>query len=64
MLCQALGIDRRHDGGDLIQDNDLMITDAIEHEAARIGCTPRIGISRGIDAPLRFVVKENRYVSR
>ena len=62
-LCAALGIDRRMNGlplqrypvviraGSIVKDNDVVIT-------------PRIGVSRAADWPLRFLVRDNPFVSQ
>jgi len=62
-LCAALAIDARHNAlpldraplvirrGDPVADSDVLVT-------------PRIGISRSADWPLRWVVAGNPYVSR
>ena len=61
-LCAALGIDGALDGvrldrralrilpGDPVSDSDVLVT-------------PRIGITRAADWPLRWLVRDNRYVS-
>ena len=61
-LCAALGINRRMNGvplqrfpvviraGSLVKDGDVVVT-------------PRIGISRAADWPLRFLVRDNPFVS-
>lgn len=64
-LCQAMNIDRRHDGGDLCQGDTIWIE---EEEALRplswnIRSSPRIGIRQSVDLSLRFFVDGNRYVS-
>lgn len=62
-LCAALGIDGRLDGvpldrrplrilaGDPVPDGDVLVS-------------PRIGITRAVDWPLRWYVRDNPYVSR
>ena len=65
-LCMALDIDRRLDGEPL-DGNRLFLT---EHDApvgeSDIIVSPRIGVEGAVDAahwPLRFYLRENRYVS-
>ena len=62
-LCQALAIDRSHDGlslqrgpvtirrGEAVPDDEVLVS-------------PRIGITRAADWPLRWFVRDNPYVSR
>jgi DNA-3-methyladenine glycosylase len=62
-LCQALGIDRRHDGGDLLapavptgaSTGPRLIDDGTP-APARIDRGPRIGVRAGTDLPWRFWV--------
>jgi DNA-3-methyladenine glycosylase len=63
-LCQALGITRERDNGkDLCSANsDLWVAD-VGHDPARVISTPRIGIRKAVDEPLRYFIAENRYVS-
>ena len=63
-LCQALGITRECDNGkDLCgAKSDLWVADD-GHEPARVISTPRIGIRKAVDEPLRYFIAENRYVS-
>ncbi|HTM00139.1 MAG TPA: DNA-3-methyladenine glycosylase [Candidatus Omnitrophota bacterium] len=62
-LCQALGIDRRLDGVRLDRGAlRILRGDALPDEVVR--ATPRIGISRAADWPLRFVVASSPYLSR
>jgi DNA-3-methyladenine glycosylase len=55
-LCQALGITRTENGIDVTRaDSQLQVLDD-RFRPASISVTPRIGISKAIDMPLRFVV--------
>ena len=63
MLCQALGIDRNSDGIDLIKSKEITISICAQSNDFKVITTPRVGISKGKSAPLRFVVVGNRYVS-
>ena len=65
-LCQALGIDLRLDGVDLLagaptESRLYLLARAME---PRICVSTRIGITRARDARLRFFVKDNPWVSR
>lgn len=62
-LCQALGINKSLNGHDLAAAPlKLIIRPALEQAA--IIQTTRIGISRAQDAPWRFYIKGNAYVSQ
>jgi len=61
-LCAALAIDRRLDGIDLCQQGPLWLG-SDDHAAGAIGQGKRIGITRAADSPLRFYVRDNRFVS-
>jgi DNA-3-methyladenine glycosylase len=61
-LCAALAIDRRLDGIDLCQAGPLWL--GSDGQAPdEIGQSKRIGITRAADSPLRFYVRDNRFVS-
>jgi DNA-3-methyladenine glycosylase len=64
-LCQALAIDRSLDGLAASTGGALWIESPPIQPPARwnIRATPRIGISRSTDLPLRFFIDGNRYVS-
>ena len=62
-LTLALGITRRQNGMDLT-DGPLTVRRAAEDEAFEIAVSPRIGITKCADWPLRFFIRENRFVSR
>ena len=61
-LAMALDIDRRLDGIDLCREGPLWLAHD-GHDAADIGTSVRIGITRDADRPLRFHVRGNRFVS-
>jgi DNA-3-methyladenine glycosylase len=63
-LCQAFSITRTHDNGcDLTSPAaDLWIGDDA-YRPPRIAVTPRIGITKAADMPLRYLVRGNRFVS-
>ena len=64
-LCQALGITRASHNGIDVTDatSDLQIVDD-GFEPAAISATPRIGITKAAERPLRFVIEGNPFVSR
>jgi DNA-3-methyladenine glycosylase len=61
-LTLALGITRAHNGADVTR-GPLVVRHAPGEEAMEIAVTPRIGITRSADLPLRFVVAANGFVS-
>jgi DNA-3-methyladenine glycosylase len=62
-LTRALGITRRHNGADVTR-GPLVVCEAAEDDRFEIGVSPRVGISKAADLPLRFFIKGNRFVSR
>lgn len=64
ILCEALGITRARDNGkDLLSArSDLQIVDD-GFRAGKILITPRIGISKSPEMPLRYLIGGNSYVS-
>jgi DNA-3-methyladenine glycosylase len=64
-LCQALAIDRTLDGLASTPGGPLWIEPSAFQTPSRldIRATPRIGISRSTDLPLRFFIDGNLYVS-
>ena len=62
-LCEALGINGAHNGLRL-QQAPLVIREGRSIADAEIETTPRIGISRAVDWPLRYIIRGNPYVSR
>ena len=61
-LAKALDIDRGLDGVDLCRVGPLWLAEGAG-EVGEIGTSPRIGLSREIDRPLRFHVRGSRFVS-
>ena len=63
-MCEALGITRERDNGKDFTSSrsDLWFADD-SYRPEKIVATPRIGITKAVDEPLRFVVAGNPYVS-
>jgi len=62
-LCLALGIDgtlNRH----VLQRHPLVIREHTAYPDDRVAVTPRIGITKAADWPLRWIVKDNPCVSK
>ena len=62
-VCAALGIDKELYGHDL-KVEPLVLKFAPLLPGETIGCSPRVGISKNIDAPKRFFIEGNAFVSR
>lgn len=62
-VCAALGIDKGLYGHDLtVEPLVLDFTPLLPGET--IGSSPRVGISKNVDAPKRFFIEGNEFVSR
>jgi DNA-3-methyladenine glycosylase len=69
-LCAALGIQRELDGADLCDAGSPLLL--ARHPSARqfrlsrgpVVATPRVGIARAADLPLRFSLERSLYLSR
>lgn len=63
-LSEAFGITRIRDNGKDVTDarSDLLVV-ADGYPAPRVLTTPRIGISKSVEHPLRFVIAGNHFVS-
>ncbi len=62
-LTLALGIDRRHYGADLTS-GPLTVREIPADPPPKIQVTPRIGIAKSKDLPLRFLIDDNEAVSK
>jgi DNA-3-methyladenine glycosylase len=62
-LTRALGITLKHYGADLTR-GPLTIHAPVAKENFDIATSPRIGINKAADLPLRFFIRGNSFVSR
>lgn len=64
-LCEALDIDRRHDGHDLTLGQELWVTDGCELDGAPLTIckSPRIGVTSAHGRLLRYFLKGSPFVS-
>jgi DNA-3-methyladenine glycosylase len=62
-LCKALNINLSHSGLDLTK-NIVYIINAPEIKKSDIATSKRIGITKSVDLPWRFFIKNNPYLSR
>ncbi len=63
-LAQAFGITRSRDNGvDLTSPASGLWLGEDGFRAKNIGITPRIGITKAVDQPLRFILSGNRFLS-
>jgi DNA-3-methyladenine glycosylase len=64
-LCQAMQINKNLNGTDLTKiTSELFITEGVSLEEKNIITTTRIGISKAQDLPLRFYIKDNKFISK
>jgi DNA-3-methyladenine glycosylase len=61
-LTQAMAITRAHSGADMTR-GDLIVRTPRIAISFEIAVTPRIGITKCADLPLRFLIRGNRFVS-
>ncbi len=61
-LTLAMGITRAQNGADVTR-GALVVREPGEKRRVEIAVTPRIGITKCAELPLRFVVRGNRFVS-
>lgn len=62
-LCQALAIDRNHNGIDLCNHEHLWLERPAVPARFRLRSSSRIGITQGTELPYRYFVDTNRFVS-
>jgi DNA-3-methyladenine glycosylase len=62
-LGQALGLDRRHDGADLLADRGLRLRPGERVDPARVAVGHRVGVSTAHDVAWRFWVRDDATVS-
>ena len=62
-LTKALAITRAHNGVDMTR-GELNVRRPKHERPFEIEVTPRIGITKCADWPLRFIIRGNKYVSR
>lgn len=62
-LCAALGIDERHNALPLDRP-PVLVREGIGVPSSRVLITPRIGITKCADWPLRWIVADSPYISR
>jgi DNA-3-methyladenine glycosylase len=64
-LCEALGITRPRDNGkDMVaEQTDLQVMDD-GFKIREIGVTPRIGVTKSAELPLRYIIANSPYLSR
>jgi DNA-3-methyladenine glycosylase len=62
-VCQAFGIDRKLSGTDLT-GNKIFILNGQKISSNDIGISKRIGITKSVDLPWRYFIKNNPYISR
>ena len=62
-LCQALGIDRSLDGARMSR-SPVVVRPPERGELPQVAATPRIGITKAVDWPLRFHVVGSFWLSR
>lgn len=60
-LCEALGIDFRHNGLPLYENPFVLTAGLTEHD---ILAGPRIGITKAAETPWRFVLRGSRFLSK
>jgi DNA-3-methyladenine glycosylase len=62
-LCQALAIDRNHNGIDLCNQEHLWLERPAVPPRFRIRSSSRIGITQDAELPYRYFIDTNRFVS-
>ena len=60
-LAQALGITREHDGCSIVEPPFALEVPAA---AVEVAVTPRVGLTKAVDLPWRYVIRDSRWLSR
>ena len=63
-LTQALAITKELNSCDVTKKGALYVLDAPEIAKKEIVVSKRVGISKAVDEPLRFYIKDNKWISR
>lgn len=63
-LTQALGIDLRYDGTTFDRQDFKLVDSGLSVPTDYLGISPRIGISKAKDEPLRFYLRGSTWLSR
>jgi DNA-3-methyladenine glycosylase len=63
-LTEDFGIDRAHNGHDLVTGKDLFVASGRPVSRSKIGVGPRVGIRSGTDRLWRFFDAESAFASR
>ena len=63
-LCKVLEINMSHNGTDLTSTESLIYVSEGSDDPIEIETTTRIGISKAIDKPFRFILKGSPFISR
>lgn len=64
-LCEALGITRPRDNAkDMLSPKSDLVAMDDGFSVAEVGITPRIGITKSAELPLRYVIAGNAFLSR
>lgn len=63
-LTQALAITKELNNHDVTKKGELYVIDVPEIAKKDIVVSKRVGISKAVDEPLRFYIKDNKWVSK
>jgi DNA-3-methyladenine glycosylase len=63
-LTQAFGVDRTHNGIDLVRGDMMFIAGGAPVPDERVGVSSRVGVTVGMDRPWRYFDSESPFVSR
>jgi DNA-3-methyladenine glycosylase len=63
-LTQAFGIDRAHNGIDLVKGDAMFVAEGSPSSDELVGVSSRVGVTLGADRPWRYFEVESPFVSR